>query len=173
MLKKGARYAVFTKAECLTYLFHINLRYEDKPINAIYYARMLKEKYPNNLHYISNFIENSIRLEAYDQLYPYIGRLLESENKYYQYLGKIFYGIYLEKKEEDLSAAMAQLKSADKLGDQDEIRVRHYDSILFMELGRIHKKLGDKDRANDYFKKSIKSAEYITYRKEAEVEVVN
>ena len=171
MLKIGARNAVFTKAECLTYLFHINLRYEDKPINAIYYARILKEKYPNNLHYISNFIENSIRLETYGELYPYIKRLLESENKYYQYLGKIFYGIYLEKKDKDLAGAIEQLKQADKLGDHDEIRVPHYDSILFLELGRINKKLGYEDQANSYFKKSIKSAEYIAYRKDAEEEL--
>lgn len=171
MLKKGARQAVFTKAECLTYLFHINLRYEDKPINAIYYARVLKDKYPNNLHYLSNFIENSIRLETYDELYPYINRLLESENKYYQYIGNIFYGIYLEKKDKDLTSAIEQLKLADKLGANDEIRVPHYDSILFLELGRIHKKLGNDEEANNFFKKSIKSAEYIAYRKDAEEEL--
>ena len=53
-------------------------------------ARQLKDKYPNNLHYISNFIENSIRLETYDEIYPHIERLRTSENSYYQYLGEIF-----------------------------------------------------------------------------------
>ena len=171
MLKIGARNAVFTKAECLTYLFHINLRYEDKPINAIYYARILKEKYPNNLHYISNFIENSIRLEAYDELYPYIKRLLESENKYYQYLGEIYYGIYLEKNDKNLTGASTHYKKANKLGDQGEIRIPHYDSMLFLGMGRINKKLGYEDQANSYFKKSLKSAEYIAYRKAAEEEL--
>ncbi len=168
MLKKGSLKAVYTKAECLTYLFHINLRYEDKPINAIYYSRLLKDKYPNNLHYVSNFIENSIRLEKYDELYPYIKQLLESEKKFYQYLGEIYYGIFLERTGENINEALEHLKIANKLGDQKEIRVPHYDSILFLELGLIHKKLGNEEQANNYFKKSIKSAEYIAYRTDAE-----
>lgn len=168
MLKKGSLNAVFTKAECLTYLFHINLRYEDKPLNAIYYSRLLKEIYPNNLHYISNYIENSIRLEAFDELHPDIELLLASEKDYYQYIGKIFYGIFLGKNGGSLNEALEQLKIADKLGDQKEIRVPHYDSILFLEMGKIHKKLGNEDLAKNYFKKSVKSAEYIAYRKDAE-----
>ena len=169
MLKKGSIDAVFTKAECLTYLFHINLRYEDKPANAIYYARLLKDKYPNNLHYISNFIENSIRLETYDELYPYILRLMESENKYYQYLGEIYNGIYLEKNDKNLNSAIIHYKKANELGDQGEFRIPHYDSMLFLGMGRINKSFGNNELANQYFKKSIKSAKYSAYRKDAEV----
>lgn len=168
MLEKGYDNAVFTKAECLTYLFHINLRYEDKPATSIYYSDLLKDKYPNNLYYISNFIENSIRLETYDEIYPHIDRLLASENSYYQYLGEIFFGIYIAKTGGKLNEAMAHLKTADKLGDQEGIRVPHYDSILFLALGKIYKKIGNNDLANHYFKKSVKSAEYIAYRKDAE-----
>ena len=129
---------------------------------------MLKEIYPNNLHYISNYIENSIRLEAFDELHPDIELLLASEKDYYQYIGKIFYGIFLGKNGGSLNEALEQLKIADKLGDQKEIRVPHYDSILFLEMGKIHKKLGNEDLAKNYFKKSVKSAEYIAYRKDAE-----
>ncbi len=168
MLEKGYENAVFTKAECLTYLFHINLRYEDKPERSIFYSILLKEKYPNNLHYISNFIENSIRLEAYDEIYPHIERLRSSENSYYQYLGEIFFGIYITKTSEKLNEALAHLKTADNLGDQEGIRVPHYDSILFLGLGKIYKEIGNDDLANHYFKKSVKSAEYIAYRTDAE-----
>ena len=84
MLKSGARTASFTKAECLTYLFHINLRYEDNPFTAMYYARMLKDRYPNNLHYVANYVENSIRLNQYDQLFDPIQKLLQSKDDYYQ-----------------------------------------------------------------------------------------
>lgn len=171
MLKKGSLNAVFTKAECLTYLFHIYLRYEDNPSKAIYYSRLLKNIYPNNLHYISNFIENSIRLGTYDELYPYIERLLASEKDYYRYIGEIFSGIYLGKNGDSLNEALAQLKIADKSGDQKEIRAPHYDSILFLEIGKIYKNLGNEEQANKYFKKSIKTAEYIAYRKDAEEEL--
>lgn len=168
MLEKGSESAVFTKAECLTYLFHINLRYEDKPEKSIFYSRLLKEKYPNNLHYISNFIENSIRLESYDEIYPHIERLLTSEKSYYQYLGEIYLGIYIAKTNGKLNEAMAHFKTADKLGDQEGIRVPHYDSILYLGLGKIYMKIGNDDLANQYFKKSVKSAEYIAYRTDAE-----
>lgn len=168
MLEQGYFNAVFTRAECLTYLFHINLRYEDKPEESIYYSILLRDKYPNNLHYISNYVENSVRLEKYVDLLPHINRLLQSENHFYQYLGGIFYGVYIEKTSGELNEAISQLKVADNLGDVEEIRIPHYDSILFLCLGRIYRKIGNEDLANQYFKKSIKSAEYIAYRTEAE-----
>ncbi len=168
MLKKGSQLAVFTKAECLTYLFHIYLRYENEPQSAIYYAHILIDKYPNNLHYISNFVENSIRLGKIGEIKPYILRLTESEQPYYQYLGEIFYGAYIVEKEESLNEALTHLRKANKLGDQDNIRMTHYDSILFYEFGIINKKLGNIELANDYLKKSIKSAEYKSYRDDAE-----
>jgi hypothetical protein len=168
MLEKGYEKAVFTRAECLTYLFHINLRYEDNPSESILYAILLKDKYPKNLHYISNFIENSIRLENYNVIYPYITQLRVSENNYYNYLGEIFYGIYTEKTKGDMDEAMAHLKIADKLGDDEDIRVPHYDSILYLSMGRIYQKNGNKNQANSYFKKSVKSAQYNAYRTDAE-----
>lgn len=168
MLKRGSELAIFTQAECITYLFHINLRYEDKPAQAIFYSTLLKNKYPNNLYYLSNFIENSIRLNKYDQLYPLIGRLLQSDNEYYQYIGQIYVGNYYENFEKDHSQAMAHYKKADELGNKDEIRVPHNDSILYLGMGRIYQTQGNTDLANQYLKKSAKAAEYAAYRKDAE-----
>ena len=168
MLKKGAELAVFTKTECYNYLFHIYLRYEDKPLNAIFYAGILKDKYPHNLYFLSNYIENSIRLHRYDGLYPYIAKLLESDKDYYRYHGEIFYGIYLEKAEQNLTAAIDHYRIADELGNKNDSRTPHYDSMLFLGLGRIYKTLGQKDKSKDYLKKSVKSAEYIAYRKDAQ-----
>lgn len=168
MLEKGAKTSVFTKAECYTYLFHIYLRYEDKPSKAIYYARLLKDKYPNNLHYIANYIENSFRMDSYDELNPYIRRLMSSDKKYYQYLGEIFYGIYLENSGAQKEVVLEHLTRADKLGEEDEIRMPHYDSILYFSLGKLYLKNGDESQGTKYLKKSIKSAEYSSYRKDAE-----
>jgi len=168
MLKKGSQLAIFTQAECFRYLFHINLRYEDKPQAAIYYAQILKNKYPYNLAYLANYIENSIRLNQYDGLLPCINKMLQSDKTFYRYLGEIFYGNYLEHKDINLDGALTHYRNADKLGDIDAIRVPHYDSILFLGLGRINKQRGNTDLANQYIKKSIKSAEYSAYRKDAE-----
>jgi len=167
-LKKGSVEAVFTQAECYSYLFHINLRYEDKPENAMYYAKILLEKYPKNLHYVSNFIENKIRLNQYEGLLVHINKLLQSERTYYKYLGEIFYGIYLEMYEKDNSAALDHYKKADTLGQQDEVRIPHYDSMLYLGLGRINQSSGNIQLGNQYLKKSVKAAEYKAYRKDAE-----
>lgn len=168
LLEKGSKNALFNKVECLNYLFHINLRYEDKPATSIYYSTLLKDTYPNNLHYVSNFVENSIRLERYGEIYPYIERLMASDNDYYRYLGEIYCGIYIEHTSGKLMDALYHLKIADQLGDQKEIRMPHYDSILFLSLGRIYRKKGDERLANQFFRKSVKSAEYVAYRTDAE-----
>jgi len=168
-LKEGSENAVFTQAECLTYLYHIYLRYEDNPEYALFYSISLKDKYPNNLHYISNFIENKIRLDQFDGLMPYIDRLICSEKEFFRYLGEIYYGNYLERVDHMNSEAIRHYKLADELGEKDEVRVPHYDSILFLGLGRINKSIGNNDLGNQYLKKSIKAAEYSAYRKDAEV----
>lgn len=167
-LKKGSQLAVFTKAECLTYLFHVYLRYEDNPEEAIFYSIILKDKYPNNLHFVSNFIENKIRLNQYDKLYQHIERLLDSDKVFYRYLGEIFYGTYLENFEQKASEALKHYKIADNLGDQDEVRVPHQDSMLFLGMGRVYKSIGNTDEGTNYLKKSVKTAEYSAYRKDAE-----
>jgi len=169
MLAKGVQQASFTKAECLTYLFHINLRYEDKPYSAISYARLLKNRYPNNLHYLANYIENRIRLRQYDQLEEQIKKLLESEDDYYRYVGEIFYGNFLENERRDLSKALIHYNTADRLGTEKDCRIPHHDSILFLGMGRIYLKSSDNDLAKDYLKRSSKSAEYKAYRKDAEL----
>ena len=167
-LMQGAENAVFTQAECLTYLYHIYLRYEDNPSDAIFYAIKLKDKYPDNLHYISNFVENKIRLNQYDGLLPYIEKLVTGKKEYYQYLGEIFYGNYLEMHDSLSTDALSHYKLADQLGDQDEIRMPHYDSMLFLGLGRIYLLHGNTDLGIQYLKRSVKVAEYSAYRKDAE-----
>jgi tetratricopeptide (TPR) repeat protein len=168
MLKKGAEKASFTKAECLTYLFHIYLRYEDNPSSAIPYAALLKDKYPRNLHYIANFVENRIRLNRYENLRTYIQQLRDSRDDYYNYLGEIFLGDFLENNAQNLEAALLHYNKADKIGEEKECRVLHYDSILFLGMGRIYQKQNKNELAGAFLKKSAKSAEYQSYRKDAE-----
>jgi tetratricopeptide (TPR) repeat protein len=172
MLKKGAELASFTKAECLTYVFHIYLRYEDKPNSSMHYARLLHNKYPNNLHYVANYVENSIRLNQYQHVLPLIQRLLESTDTYYQYLGEIFYGNYLENHTNNPGGALTEYKKADITGNEKDCREMHYDSMLFLGMGRVYQKQGSLDLAKDYLKKSAKSAEYQAYREDA-LELLN
>lgn len=168
MLRKGSELAIFTKAECFTYLFHIYLRYEDKPAIALQYSRLLKEYYPRNLHYISNYVENLIRMDQYEKLLPLIQRLQDSEKAFYKYQGHIYYATYLENFANKQDSAIVHYKLADEVGEEEEVRVPHYDSMLYLGLGRINKSRGNVDLGNQYLKKSVKAAEYIAYRKDAE-----
>ncbi len=168
MLQRGSHEAVFTQAECLTYLFHIFLRYENEPEDAMYYARILKNKYPDNLHFTANYIENMMRLNSIGDALPDILLLIDSDKEYDQYLGNIYYGIYLLDHEKKPQKSMEYLKRADQLGDRDGTHDAHHDSMLYLGMGKGFKEMGKRELAMENIKKSIKSAEYSAYRMDAE-----
>jgi len=168
MLKKGSKEALFDNVECYTYLFHIYLRFEDKPAYSFPYIRILKDKYPRNLIFTSHYIENSIRLNQYAELGPLIEKLLSSEVKFHKYLGEIYAGYYAEMVEKNYPKAIEHYKMADKLGNIDNVRIPNYDSILFYGMGRTYKKMGLEDLAHVSLKQSVKNAEYESYRSSAE-----
>lgn len=168
MLKKGSKEALFDNVECYTYLFHIYLRYENKPALALPYAEYLKKKYPRNLIYTSHYIENSIRMNQYTGLEPLIEKLQSSEMSLYRYLGEIHAGYYAEMVEKNYQKAIDHYKMADKLGNIDNVRIPHFDSMLFYGMGRTYKKMGFGELAHSSLKQSIKLAEYKAYRTPAE-----
>ena len=167
MLKTGVEKSVFTKAECLTYLCHIYLRYEDKPALSLNYANQLTSLYPKNLNFIALTAENLIRMNKYTEIMSYITTLRTSENKYYQYIGEIFYGIYLERSLQDMSGATAAFNRAQTISETKEINLLHYDSMLLLGMGRINLKMGNESTAKGYFKLAAKYAEYGIIRDEA------
>ncbi len=168
MLKLGAEKAAFTRAECLIYLFHIYLRYEGNPQDALPYSSLLHQRYPNNLLFTSHFIENNFRLKQYAGLKPEIQKLLESKNDFFRYLGEIFYGQFLELHEKNYQEAMVHYNLADEIGEKKNCRVPHYDSILFLGMGRTNGALSNDEEMKKYLKRSIKSAEYQSYRADAQ-----
>jgi hypothetical protein len=167
MLKTGVEQSVFTKAECLTYLCHIYLRYEDKPELSIEYANQLTSLYPKNLNFIALTAEGLIRMNKYTEIMTYIDQLRESDNEYYQYIGEIFYGIYLERSLKDMSGATAAFNRAQGISESKEINLLHYDSMLLLGLGRVNQKMGNESTAHGYFKLAAKYAEYGIVRDEA------
>lgn len=168
MLKSGVEKATFAKAECLTYLFHIYLRYEDSPGEALPYSQALHRNYPNNLLFTSFYIENKIRLKRFSDLLPEIRKLLNSKDDFFNYLGEIFMGQYMELYQKNFQDALTHYNRADEAGDKKNCRVAHFDSILFLGMGRTYGALGKKDEEATYLKKAVKSAEYQAYRNEAQ-----
>ncbi len=170
MLKKGSKSALFTRVECYAYLFHIYTNYENKPFEAIHFSEHLNHTYPNNPLYKSYYAENLLRVKKFDQAKPLITNLQNSHDAYYQYLGAIFAGIYYERSVGNLEQAKKNYLLADKLGSQnEEIRIPHYDSMLFLGLGRVNQKSGNPEKAKDDYKRAIKEAEFSYLRTEAEV----
>jgi len=168
MLKKGAESAIFTRTECLTYLLHIYLRYENQPTQSIKYAKILINLYPRDLIYTTMYVENLVRLKQYYKAIPDINRLKNSDKAFFRYIGEIFYGNYLEIALYDMKGALDVYTRADKIANDEHTRTPHYDSILFLGLGRVNKKMGEGQIALSYFKKAAKSAEYSAQMDEAE-----
>lgn len=168
MLSKGAEEAVFTRAECITYLYHINLHYENKPAVAFQYATILKNLYPNNLFYIASYVECSMQLQRYAEMKPFIDKLQQSEKPFYRYIGEIFAGAYLNHQLHDMTGAMLHFNKAIKLGEEEEVGVPHYDGILYIEMGLAYQALGRQDAAAKYYEKASQVAEYKVYKRKAE-----
>lgn len=168
MLKKGADKAIFTKVESLAYLFHIYLRYEYEPRSAHPYARKLYQMYPANMTFVSNYAETLLHEKEYDKAKPLIDTLKTSDSLYDNYVGKILYGMYLEKSSPDADAAIAAYADADRTGDQLEIRNPHFDSYLYNGLGRMYLQQQDLKKAAHFFNLAREHAEYSFVKKEAE-----
>ena len=173
LLKKGASEAIFTKVESYNYLFHILLRYEEKPFLAAPYAKQLATWYPNNVHFTANYTEALVYENKYDEAWPYIQILLNSDSKYYKYVGNLFLGVYLEKKSHEYEEALAAYSIADKIGDSLELRSPHMDSQIYCGMGRVYLKQNKTKEAQDAFKKSVKTAEFSLVRDEAKRNLEN
>jgi len=168
MLRKGAKSAIFTRTECLTYLLHIYLRYENKPSQSLEYAKILINLYPRDLLYTTMYVENLIRMKQYYKALPDINKLRNSEKVFFRYIGEIFYGNFLEAVQIDLKGALAAYFRADKMANDKHTRTPHYDSILFLGFGRTNKKMGKEKLAEEYFRKAAKLAEYSAQMNEAD-----
>lgn len=167
MLKKGAENAIFTRTECLTYLLHIYLRYENKPELSLPYAKILINLYPRDLIYTAMYVENLVRMKRYYTALPDINKLRNSNKSFFRYIGEIFYGNYLEAVRLNMEDALVAYSRADKIANDKHTRTPHYDSILFLGFGRIKKKMGEEKAAVGFFKKAARSAEYSAQMDEA------
>ena len=93
--------------------------------------------------------------------------MTESDDDYYRYVGEIFQGSVVENNR-SYDHALEHYKKADRIGEKEECRILHYDSILFFGMGSVYKKTGKTELASKYLKESVKSAEYKAYREDAQ-----
>jgi len=167
MLQRGSEHGLFTRAECLSYLYYINLRYEFLPEISLPYATKLNSLYPDNTLYTSLLIENLICLKKYDQIDSLLNPLETDESVIYNYIGSIYRGQYLELYKNDYQAAMTTYSNAVFIENHYDVYSPHYTAVLYLGIGRTFLHLDDKTLAKEYLEKSSRISEYSFIRDEA------
>jgi len=167
MLEKGSEIGLFTKVECLTYLFLIYLRYNSMPEKSIVYIRKLYQMYPENENFILFLIENLIYLDQFNELEQLIAKIENSQQEYYRYVGEIYKGLFYELYEENYEIAKNLYYEALDLGKSSDVSNAHPESFCHLGLGRIYLSEGKEHKAKSCLKKAVKLSEYRLIENEA------
>lgn len=166
-MERSSRESVFMQAEALDYLTHIYLRYESKPDSSIKFARSLIEQYPENLHFITLYIDASIASEKFQGLNPYIARLRRNDRPYYKMLGELFMAMTLEKKENKWQASEEYYKKSLTTGKGlKSDKVENYRSYAYAGLARIALHEKKYDQAEKLYQQALAAAHYPHTEKE-------
>lgn len=166
-IEKSSRESVFMQAEALDYLTHIYLRYENKPESSVKFARSLIEQYPENLHFITLYVDASIASERFQGLDVYIVKLMRNDRPYYKMLGELFMAMILEKRENKWQAAeeyYVQSLTTGKGLKSDE--GENYRSYAYAGLARIALHENKFDQAEKLYEKALAAAQYPHTEKE-------
>jgi hypothetical protein len=167
MLNDGSQVGLFVKLECMTYLYHIRMRYEFEPGKSINFSRELHELYPQNEYYIALLTENLIFLDEFCAAKPLLDILTKSSSPYFQYAGLVYRGLLSELYLADLVQAENHYRSALIYGESKQITTPHFKSICNLGLGRIYIAHGNAHEAKGYLKNAEKISEYSFIRDEA------
>ncbi|WKN33332.1 hypothetical protein PZB74_08290 [Porifericola rhodea] len=167
-LKKAHQESIFMGPESADYLTHIYLRYENRPKEALQYAQSLAAQYPDNLYFITNYLDVAISAKQYYQLDQQLQKLLNSKREYYQMTGNLFKALLLEKKEQDFSAAKIAYRASLALAkNMDNEEAENYTSYAYAGLARIANQEKDYDQARAMYKKALDNAHYPPMQAEA------
>ncbi|WP_277486910.1 tetratricopeptide repeat protein [Catalinimonas alkaloidigena] len=167
-LKKAYRESVFMSPESAEYLTHIYLRYEQKPEQALRYARILVRKYPDNLFFVTNFLDAALASEQFSNLNLHVQQLLASDRDFYKMTGKLFDAMLLEKRDQRWGAAeKSYIQSLEYAQDLDSDEAENYRSYAYAGLARIAHEEKKYEAARSFYKKALASAQYYPVEKEA------
>ena len=162
-----ARYGVLTRADASLYLSYIYLRYEENPNKALYYAKRLHVRYPNNLFYRAKYAE-SLALEGnYSACAPLLDALFGSPLPYYR-LGAFFMrGLIREKAKKQNLLAMQDYQRALDEAKKISYIGNFYKCASWAGLGRMHEAANNKRKAKDAYKAVLRETESDMLRQEA------
>ncbi len=166
-LKVASEKGIFTQREALIYLFHIYLRYENKPELALPYSRLLVDRFPGNYRFQCLFIESMIYSNSDNISGDMVDLLINHDDIFFQLAGNLFSGLISEKKEKYEAARYyfrIALEKYEKMGRDD----LHYLSLIYTGMARLAIDLEDNQKARKYYKLALKTDPYVPVRSEAE-----
>jgi len=166
-LKIASQEGVFLQREALIYLFHIYLRYENNPQEALKYSRILTDRFPGNYRFRSLHIETLVYNREYNIPDAMFDSLTEHEDIFYRLAGNLFKGLYLEQNNEVEQASLL-LSNARELYEEMNREDMHYQSLIYTGMARLALHNGDPDKAKRYYKQALKTDPYVPVRSEAE-----
>ncbi len=166
-LKVASKEGIFTQREALIYLFHIYLRYENNPEQALPYSRILVDRFPGNFRFQCLFIESMIYNNSDSISGGMIESLINHDDIFYQLAGNLFSGLIAEEQGK-FEAARYYLKIAHEKYEEMGRDDLHYLSLIYTGMARLAIDLEDNGKARRYYKLALKTDPYVPVRSEAE-----
>lgn len=166
-LKVASEKGIFTQREALIYLFHLYLRYENNPEEAIQYSRILNRRFPGNdkfkcLHLEALLYNNDDNVP--DNL---INSLIDHEKIFYRMVGNLFKGL-IAVQNGQIRKARSSLDKALVLYEEMDREYDHYLSLIHTGMARINDRKGDYQAAARMYKEALKNDPYMPVKTEAE-----
>lgn len=166
-IKVATGKGVFMQREALIYLFHIYLRYENKPDLALPYSQVLVERFPGNYRFKCLYIESMIYNSNDSISKELLDSLINHDDQFYQLTGNLFSGLISEQQDK-IEAARYYLRIAlekyEEMGRDDG----HYLSLIYTGMARLAIDQDDNETARKYYKKALKTDPYVPVKNEAE-----
>jgi hypothetical protein len=159
-LQIAAEKAIFMKSEASDFLSSNYKYYENNFSRASYFSKVLFEKYPENMEYRSDCIENLLLDQKYDEAEKLINSADPGNYKYFSAQLKIFKGVLDEKKRHDTKkAAEEYTEGAEEISSFGEYGSQ-YMAYAYFGLSRISALNNDAKNQKLYRKKALELTDF-------------
>lgn len=155
--------ATYIQIEAILFMSLIQLNYEKNMSEALEYASILYNNFPNNTYYTGHYLMILLYQEEYELASAILQGLEQKQDEYANMLHLIYDGFLFENKAKDPERAkrlyLKGIEQAEKYGPFADI----YKAIAYAGLSRIHEDKGNRNlaRRNRKRSKSLSNYEFI------------
>lgn len=167
-LEIATRTTVFSQTEARYFLVLILLKYQNVAALALPHAEYLIKKFPKNTNFLMRYTEALILNGNYEEAEKYAYHLNKQNQKIFQMVSFVFFGIIYEKHKLKPDQAKAYYLKSLKLSTEVDFPVNDYTGFAYAGLARIAASKGDIAQAKMYYEKALDASEYNTLVQEAE-----